>query len=237
MQIDEQEKSDGPLLKIFKEFQMRKQREEQELIEKREAEELELKRKAEEENSKQDYQKLTQNSKMYQNIPNIIHGTPIFAVHSPQGAPNFAPKLVFGHLVNIATMVTVASVCYVTYLFLDSLHLDMLHKANQKTLEITSKILECAKQYQLNNCDSRAMDIPYMKPICQQWEACMQTDPNIVHKLGIFGEVVATFINSLVNPLTWKSLVNFVKLDGINSLVCYLLRVHCPDHQACFGRE
>ena len=68
-------------------------------------------------------------------------------------------------------------------------------------------MLECANQHRMNNCNSIATSIPYMKAICSEWEACMQSDPRKVQKLGILGEVFATLINSLINPLTWKALV------------------------------
>ncbi|KAI8896119.1 hypothetical protein BC833DRAFT_598923 [Globomyces pollinis-pini] len=49
-------------------------------------------------------------------------------------------------------------------------------------IEIQMRLLQCSKQYTINNCDSVVSIAPHMATVCQEWQACMQSNPTHVNQ-------------------------------------------------------
>jgi len=68
----------------------------------------------------------------------------------------------------------------------------------------------CAHHYKTNLCASNP--IPAIIQQCSDWEACMQRDPTVIGRAKVGAELIAEIVNSFVEPISWKTLVNpFVK--------------------------
>lgn len=46
---------------------------------------------------------------------------------------------------------------------------------------------------------------------CGLWETCMNRDPTKVGRARVGAELIAEVINGFVEPITWKTLVSFLR--------------------------
>ena len=83
-----------------------------------------------------------------------------------------------------------------------------LNAANEEALAILSaKRSACAKEYVENRCGSD-LRVPAMETTCNNWELCMQQDPNGVRRAKVGMETYADIINGFVDGLSLKTVVS-----------------------------
>ena len=124
MQVDKYE-TEGPLIKIFKEFQQKEEFRIQQELERERLQELELQKLRDSELvQKQQMDETTVVKPEYIYINNYTNS-------------KYTPKQLFGYLLVIAAIFSIGSICYIIYLFVESLHLDIRQKASEKSAGIT----------------------------------------------------------------------------------------------------
>jgi len=74
---------------------------------------------------------------------------------------------------------------------------------------IMAEISHCSKQYIDNRC-SPELRVPAMEKACMAWEACMKKDPSITGRAKLHAETFAEVINSLVDPISYKTMVLYL---------------------------
>ena len=137
MEIDDHH-NEGPLIRIFKEIQHKKSLLEQakrlELEKKRELQRLELEKKEQQKrNEAAQLQQLDLNQvqKLEYTTENNNHLQT--ATMDSKNSSSNTPKQILGYLMVIVALFSITTICYVIYLFISSLHLDLHYKSNQKS--------------------------------------------------------------------------------------------------------
>jgi len=73
--------------------------------------------------------------------------------------------------------------------------------------ELLQEIAECTNLYLTNRCDP-SLRVPAMEAACRAWELCMNRDPTVIGRIDVVAETFAGVINSFVDPISWKTMVN-----------------------------
>lgn len=88
---------------------------------------------------------------------------------------------------------------------------EVIYAAEKAKAEKLAEIDLCSRNYLANKCAPLASRLPALGPACDEWETCMNQDPNSVAGVKASAGQMAEVINAFTAQLSWKSIVsNFV---------------------------
>jgi hypothetical protein len=90
-----------------------------------------------------------------------------------------------------------------------------MHYLKSFTADIVQEIAMCSVQHTNNLCSN---PIPAMAQQCAHWETCMNRDPTVVGRAKVGAELIAEVVNGFVEPISWKTLVRELFMDGENAI-------------------
>ena len=127
--------------------------------------------------------------------------------------PN-APALISKYLQTFFTAAILTGGFYVIYSVWSTIRADVDRASEDSAAEILADMAACAKNFVDNRCggDSR---LPALEAVCNNWELCMNRDPNSIRRAQVSAHTFATIINSFVEPISLKTIV----CDPTHSLV------------------
>lgn len=98
---------------------------------------------------------------------------------------------------------------------------DVSVKQAKYTAQAVAESQRCAREYVRNDCrlDARA---PLLEAQCNEWEACMDADPDqAVSTMQLYAEVLAETINTFIATFALRSLVVAVTMTALVLAIIY----------------
>lgn len=85
---------------------------------------------------------------------------------------------------------------------------EVIYAAEKAKAEKLAEIDLCSRNYLANKCAPLASRLPALGPACDEWETCMNQDPNSVAGVKASAGQMAEVINAFTAQLSWKSIVS-----------------------------
>lgn len=85
---------------------------------------------------------------------------------------------------------------------------EVTYAAEKARAEKLAEIDLCSRNYLANKCAPIASRLPALGPACDEWETCMNQDPNSVAGVKASAGQMAEVINAFTAQLSWKSIVS-----------------------------
>ena len=98
---------------------------------------------------------------------------------------------------------------YVIWIFVMTIRADVDKATEEVVASIITEMTTCAREYVDNKCGAD-MRVPAMKAVCENWEYCMNRDPNAVGRARVSASTFAHIINSFIEPISYKTMVCLV---------------------------
>lgn len=119
--------------------------------------------------------------------------------------PN-APSLLAKYLQLFFNSAIILGCLYAIYSFWTTIQADVNRASEDAAAETLAEMAACAKSYVDNRCagDSR---LPALETVCNNWELCMNRDPNSVKRAKLSAHTFAEILNSFVEPISLKTMV------------------------------
>ena len=95
---------------------------------------------------------------------------------------------------------------YLTYCFFSAIRQDVDMKSEESMAETLSEMAVCAREFVANKCEGQNR-VPAMEMVCNNWEKCMNRDPNSVGRAKVSAHTFAEIINGFFEPIAYKSMV------------------------------
>lgn len=101
-------------------------------------------------------------------------------------------------------------VIYVIYSFWSTVRSDVDKQSEVVAAETLAEMAACAQQFVANRCE-REHRVPAMESVCDNWERCMNKDPNAVGRARVSAHTFAEIFNSFVEPISYKAMVSILR--------------------------
>lgn len=85
---------------------------------------------------------------------------------------------------------------------------ETIYSANRAREDKSAEIQACTQSYLINKCAPLSSRVPAMQAPCNEWETCMNQDPNSVAGVKASLSHLADIINEFTTRLSWKSIVS-----------------------------
>ena len=86
---------------------------------------------------------------------------------------------------------------------------DVNKASEDATSLVVAEMAKCAKDYVDNGC-AKSTRPPALEAVCDNWEHCMNRDPNSVGRAKISAHTFAQIFNSFIEPISYKAMVNLL---------------------------
>jgi hypothetical protein len=88
---------------------------------------------------------------------------------------------------------------------------DVNKASEDATAMVVAEMAKCAKDYVDNGC-AKSTRPPALEAVCDNWEHCMNRDPNSVGRAKISAHTFALIFNSFIEPISYKAMVCLIAL-------------------------
>ena len=106
---------------------------------------------------------------------------------------------------------------YGLWSFWVTIQADVNKASEDATSLVVAEMAKCAKDYVDNGC-AKPTRPPALEAVCDNWEHCMNRDPNSVGRAKISAHTFAQIFNSFIEPISYKAMVCLVVLTILVSL-------------------
>lgn len=94
-------------------------------------------------------------------------------------------------------------------------------RASQDAMaEVLSEMAACSKNYIENRCAANTR-LPALETVCNNWELCMNRDPNAVKRASVSARTFAVIFNEFVDTISLKTTIVLFGLVGMGLLASY----------------
>lgn len=83
---------------------------------------------------------------------------------------------------------------------------DVDKASEEAAASVVAEMTSCAQEFVMNRC-SDPNKPPAMRIHCEQWDTCMNRDPNAVGRARISAHTFAEIFNSFIEPISYKAMV------------------------------
>jgi hypothetical protein len=73
---------------------------------------------------------------------------------------------------------------------------------------VMMEMAKCAKDYVDNQCGGTQKRLPALEVVCDNWEHCMNRDPNSIGRARVSAHTFAQIFNSFIEPISYKAMVS-----------------------------
>jgi hypothetical protein len=98
---------------------------------------------------------------------------------------------------------------YGLWSFWVTIQADVNKASEDATSLVVAEMLKCTKDYVDNGC-TKSTRPPALEVVCDNWEHCMNRDPNSVGRAKISAHTFAQIFNSFIEPISYKAMVCLV---------------------------
>ncbi|KAH8689956.1 Di-sulfide bridge nucleocytoplasmic transport domain-containing protein [Talaromyces proteolyticus] len=100
-------------------------------------------------------------------------------------------------------------VTWVVVSFILSIKNDINHAADDKRNEIIAEIFDCRERYDKNRCGVNERP-PALNDVCNNWERCMDQDPDRVARATVSVQTISAIVSSFVDAISLKAFSFFL---------------------------
>ncbi|KAI9836104.1 MAG: hypothetical protein M1819_001720 [Sarea resinae] len=95
---------------------------------------------------------------------------------------------------------------YIVYSFWSTIRSDVDKRSEEVAAETLAEMAVCARNYVDNRCEHSSR-VPAMETVCDNWEKCMNKDPNMVGRARVSAHTFAEIFNSFIEPISYKAMI------------------------------
>jgi hypothetical protein len=92
------------------------------------------------------------------------------------------------------------------YTFWMTVRADVDKASDDERALVLAEITRCARDYVDNKCGSNQR-VPAIQTVCENWEHCMNRDPNSIARARVSAHTFAQIFNSFIEPISYKAMV------------------------------
>ncbi|KAK2759958.1 hypothetical protein FQN54_002694 [Arachnomyces sp. PD_36] len=96
---------------------------------------------------------------------------------------------------------------YLLIAFVFTIWSDINKESEKASAEILAEMSVCAKNFVENRCGGEDKRLPALEVVCDNWEKCMNQDPQVVGRAKLSAHAIAEIVNSFVEPISYKTLI------------------------------
>ena len=125
---------------------------------------------------------------------------------------------------------------YGLWSFWITIQADVNKASEDATSLVVAEMVKCAKDYVDNGC-AKSTRPPALEAVCDNWDLCMNRDPNSVGRAKISAHTFAQIFNSFIEPISYKAMVcsiYFTVYFGAKTSETDLRR---PDRHSCHSGQ
>lgn len=125
----------------------------------------------------------------------------------------------------------IASIMYILFTSWSTIRSDVDKKASVVVADLLAEMTICANYYISSNCADK--QVPAIQSLCQNWERCMNQDPQHLGRAKLSAHTLADIINGFIEPISYKAIVcNNLSLSSPSHLP--VIASHCCLFPATF---
>ena len=143
----------------------------------------------------------------------------------------YAPAILGYWLQFAFNLVVVGVIIWVIYIFIGGMRGDYWAARNELRAELLEEMAKCLSDYTTNRCAPIEQRLPAMNKMCEEWEACMNQDPDRVRSVQLGAKNIIEIFNEVFETMHWKTLV---RSSRPHSAVCLTNNSHRPSSSALF---
>lgn len=76
---------------------------------------------------------------------------------------------------------------------------------------VVEEMAKCARDYADNRCSPREQRLPAMNAMCDEWETCMNQNPDNLGRVRLGARNIVEILNEIIETMHWKTLVSFLQ--------------------------
>ncbi|KAF2967582.1 hypothetical protein GQX73_g5973 [Xylaria multiplex] len=127
----------------------------------------------------------------------------------------YAPSIL-GYWLNFGfSLAFVSGVIWVTWGVIAGLREDFDAARTSVRNEVLDEIARCRSDYIDNKCAPIDQRLPAMYQLCEQWNACMNKNPDHLKKIQLGAKNIVEILNEIVDTMSYKTLALLVMLLAI----------------------
>ncbi|ORY55712.1 Di-sulfide bridge nucleocytoplasmic transport domain-containing protein [Pseudomassariella vexata] len=124
----------------------------------------------------------------------------------------YAPAIL-GYWLQLAfNLVIVGIVTWVMWIIISGFKDDFWAARQELRAGVVEEMAKCAKDYAENRCAPKEQRLPAMNLMCEEWESCMNQDPDKVRRVQLGAKNIVEIINEIFETMHWKTLAVFFLL-------------------------
>jgi hypothetical protein len=98
---------------------------------------------------------------------------------------------------------------YLLVAFVFTIWSDINKASEEASAEILAEMTVCAKSFVDNRCGGEdGKRLPALEVVCDNWERCMNRDPQRVGRAKLSAHAIAEIVNSFIEPISYKTMVS-----------------------------
>lgn len=134
------------------------------------------------------------------------------------------PALIALYLQVGFNVIMLGTLLYALYIFYLTICNDVDLKVEEYATDIVEQIAKCTHEYVRNGCEP-SKRVPAMEAACQQWDRCMQRNPQEIGRAKVSAETFGMIIDAFFQPIGVKSMIflvagfagSFILVNGVFS--------------------
>lgn len=109
---------------------------------------------------------------------------------------------------------------YLLVAFLLTIWSDIKRESEKASADILAEMTLCAKNFVENRCGGEdGKRLPALEVVCDNWERCMNRDPQGVGRAKLSAHAIAEIVNSFVEPISYKTMVSLLRRPVASSCI------------------
>lgn len=116
-----------------------------------------------------------------------------------------APSIIAKYLQVFFNAAILGGCLYMLYSFYATIRADVDRASEDAMAEVLAEMAACSKNFIENRCGADTR-LPALETVCQNWELCMNRDPNAVKRARLSAHTFAEIFNSFVEPISLKTM-------------------------------
>lgn len=106
---------------------------------------------------------------------------------------------------------------YLLVAFILTIWSDIKRESEKASADILAEMTLCAKNFVENRCGGEdGKRLPALEVVCDNWERCMNRDPQGVGRAKLSAHAIAEIVNSFVEPISYKTMVSSLRVGGLH---------------------
>ena len=113
------------------------------------------------------------------------------------------------------------------YSFWMTVRADVDKASEKERALVLAEMTKCAQEFLVNKCGAD-MRLPALQVPCDNWEHCMNRDPNSIGRAQVSAHTFAQIFNSFIEPISYKAMVSLILVQKNPEAPCIHIFLH-PD--------